>query len=167
MESQLSQPSRNLPAVTPAEVLDISPESLEIANCYLQSQDIVKVADLLDVPVALVSQTLARKEVKSYVDGVFMNLGFNNQFKMRAAMDAILSKKFQDMEEADVGSSKDILEIMALSHKMSMEYLAAQMALEKVQGNVKNQVNVQINENGSDGTKYGSLIQKLINLDAK
>lgn len=86
---------------------------------------------------------------------------------MRAAMDAILSKKFQDMEEADVGSSKDILEIMALSHKMSMEYLAAQMALEKVQGNVKNQVNVQINENGSDGTKYGSLIQKLINLDAK
>ncbi len=163
----MSQPSRNLPAVTPAEVLDISPESLEIANCYLQSQDIVKVADLLDVPVALVSQTLARKEVKSYVDGVFMNLGFNNQFKMRAAMDAILSKKFQDMEEADVGSSKDILEIMALSHKMSMEYLAAQMALEKVQGNVKNQVNVQINENGSDGTKYGSLIQKLINLDAK
>jgi len=87
---------------------------------------------------------------------------------MRAAMDAILSKKFQDMEEADVGSSKDILEIMALSHKMSMEYLAAQMALEKVQGaNVKNQVNVQINENGSDGTKYGTLIQKLINLDAK
>ena len=163
----MSQPSRNLPAVTPAEVLDISPEFLEIANCYLQSQDIVKVADLLDVPVALVSQTLARKEVKSYVDGVFMNLGFNNQFKMRAAMDAILSKKFQDMEEADVGSSKDILEIMALSHKMSMEYLAAQMALEKVQGNVKNQVNVQINENGSDGTKYGSLIQKLINLDAK
>ena len=163
----MSQPSRNLPAVTPAEVLDISPESLEIANCYLQSQDIVKVADLLDVPVALVSQTLARKEVKSYVDGVFMNLGFNNQFKMRAAMDAILSKKFQDMEEADVGSSKDILEIMALSHKMSMEYLAAQMALEKVQGNVKNQVNVQINENGSDGTKYGTLIQKLINLDAK
>jgi len=51
---------------------------------------------------------------------------------------------------------------------MSMEYLAAQMALEKVQGaNVKNQVNVQINENGSDGTKYGTLIQKLINLDAK
>jgi hypothetical protein len=164
----LSQPSRNLATHTPAEVLDISPESLEIANCYLQSQDIVKVADLLDVPVALVSQTLARKEVKSYVDGVFMNLGFNNQFKMRAAMDAILSKKFRDMEEAEVGSSKDILEIMALSHKMSMEYLAAQMALEKVQSaNVKNQVNVQINENGSDGTKYGTLIQKLINLDAK
>lgn len=165
----MSQPSRNLPAVTPAEVLDISPESLEIANCYLQNQDIVAVAELLDVPVALVTQTLARREVKSYVDNVFMNLGYNNQFKMRAAMDAILKKKFQDMEEAEVGSSKDILEIMALSHKMSMEYLAAQMALEKAQSanNVKNQVNVQINDTGSDGTKYGSLIQKLINLDAK
>jgi hypothetical protein len=159
---------KSLPAHTPAEVLDISPEFLEIANCFLQNQDIIQVADLLEIPVSLVTQTLAHKQVKAYVDNVFMNLGFNNQFKMRAAMDAVLKTKFREMEEADVGSSKDVIEIMALSHKMSMDYLAAQMALEKIQSaNVKNQVNVQINENGSDGTKYGTLIQKLINLDAK
>jgi hypothetical protein len=97
---------------------------------------------------------------------VFFDVGFNNRFKMRAAMDAIIKKKFQDMEEADVGSSKDIIEILALSHKMSMELLARQIELEKVQQatNVKNQVNVQIN--GSDGSKYGQLINQLVNLDS-
>jgi len=157
--------SKNLPANTPSEVLDISPEYLEIANCYLQNQDIEKVADLLDIPVVLVSQSLAHKHVKAYIDNVFMNLGFNNQFKMRAAMDAILKTKFREMEEADVGSSKDIIEIMALSHKMSMDYLTKQIELEKLQSaNIRSQVNVQINDSG-DGTKYGRLIQQLVNLD--
>ena len=81
-------------------------------------------------------------------------------------MDALIKKKFQDMEEADVGSSKDILEILALSHKMTMEQMARQIELEKLQNNnIKSQVNVQINEAGGDGTKYGRLIQQLVNLD--
>ena len=113
--------SQNLPATTPAEVLDISPESLEIANCYLQNQDAADVASVLNIPQTLVTQTLQRKDVRAYIDQVFFDVGFNNRFKMRAAMDAIIKKKFQDMEEADVGSSKDIIEILALSHKMSME----------------------------------------------
>jgi len=150
---------------TPAEVLEINPENLEVANCYLQNQDIVKVAELMEIPVPMVSQILQNKQVKSYIDNVFMNLGFNNQFKMREAMDAVLRKKFQDMEEADVGSSKDIIEIMALSHKMSMEYLQKQIELEKMQQqNIKSQVNVQINDSG-DSTKYGQLIKQLVTLD--
>ena len=157
----------NIATTTPAEVLQISPEFLEVANCYLQNQDIVKVAELMDLPVPMVTQILQNKQVKSYIDNVFMNLGFNNQFKMRDAMDAIIRKKFQDLEEADVGSSKDIIEILALSHKMSMEYLQKQIDLEKLQqSNIKSQVNVQIND-GGDGTKYGQLIKQLVTLDAQ
>ena len=160
--------TKNLPATTPAEVLDISPEALEIANCYLQNQDAAVVSEMLDVPQTLVTQTLARKDVKAYIDQVFFDVGFNNRFKMRAAMDALIKKKFQDMEEADVGSGKDILEILALSHKITMEQMARQIELEKLQSsNVKNQVNVQINEAGGDGTKYGRLIQQLVTLDEK
>jgi hypothetical protein len=160
--------SKNLPATnTPAEVLAISPEALEVANLYLETQDLNIVANALGIPVALVTQTLARKDVKSYVDNVFMNLGFNNQFRMRAAMDAIIKKKFQELEEADIGSSKDILEIMALSHKMSMEYLAKQIELEKLQSSsIKSQVNVQINDSGiGDGSKYGHLMKQLLTLN--
>ena len=153
----------NLPVATPAETLDISPEALEVANCYLQCQDIKEVSTELDIPTDLITQILSKKEVKAYIDHVFFNVGFNNRFKMRSAMDAIIKKKFQELEESDMGSTKDIIEILALSHKMTMEEMAKQIELEKVRaGQVKSQVNVQINEGFSDGTKYGKLIQQLI-----
>jgi hypothetical protein len=67
----------NLPTVTPVECLDISPEALEVANCFLQDQDLDKVADILDIPKELVTQILAKREVKAYIDNVFFNLGYN------------------------------------------------------------------------------------------
>lgn len=153
----------SLPTVTPAETLDISPEALEIANAYLQSQDLVTVSTELNIPMEMVSQYLSRKEVKAYIDQVFFNLGFNNRFKMSEAMDAIIKKKFQELEESEMGSTKDIAELLALKHKMTMDELDRQIKLETLrQSNIKNQVNVQINEGFSDGTKYGDLIQKLM-----
>jgi hypothetical protein len=82
---------------------------------------------------------------------------------MRSAMDAIIRKKFQEMEEAQTGSSKDIIEILALSHKMRMEELDRQiklesMRLEKVAPH--NQVNVQINDSG--GSNYDKLLSRLM-----
>lgn len=150
----------NLPTVTPAEVLDISPENLEVANCFLQTQDLVEVANALDLPREVVSQILSRREVKAYIDNVFINVGFNNRFRMREAMDAIIKKKFQELEESETGSSKDIADLLALSHKMTMDELSRQIELEKLRSaNVKNQVNVQINDAGS---KYDNLINRLL-----
>jgi hypothetical protein len=150
-----------LPTTTPAEVIDISPESLEVANLYLQSQNIDTVADTLDMSKELVSQILARREVKSYIDNVFFDLGYNNRFKLRKAMDAIIQHKFRELEESEMGSTKDIADLLALSHKMTMDELARQLEYEKLrQSNIKSQVNVQINDGG---TKYDSLIEKLIN----
>lgn len=154
----------NLPTTTPAEVLDISPEALEIANAYLVSQDMQKVCSDLDMPPEIVSKILDRKEVKAYINNVFFNIGFNNRFRVRAAMDAVIRKKFQEMEEADIGSTKDISELLALSHRMTMEMMDKEIELKKLEkSDVKNQVNVQINEGLSDGTKYGDLIQRLMN----
>jgi len=153
--------TRQLATHHPAEVLQISPEALEVANAYLTIQNAQKVSDSLDIPLETVSQILGRREVKAYVDQVFFDMGFNNRFTLRAAMDAIISKKFQEMDEAGVGSNKDIIEILALSHKMTMETLDKELQLEKLRGNsIKSQVNVQINEGG--GSNYGNLIERLI-----
>lgn len=163
--------STNLPVTASTEAILISPEALEVANCYLQCQDIRAVSDEMNLPVSEVKNILDRREVKAYVDNVFLDVGFNNRFKMRAAMDAVIKKKFQDMEEAGVGSNKDISELLALSHKMAMEYMGKQIELEKLrlgveQNQVKNQTNIQINENGLGGTKYGELITKLLEAQA-
>lgn len=160
---------QNLPTTNraPAELVSIAPEALEVANCYLQCQNIEQVSSLLDIPVGMVNEYLNRREVKAYINQVFFDTGFNNRFRMRAAMDAVLKKKFQELEESDTGSQKDIAELLALSHKMSMELLDKEIQLEKIRSGTtgpKNQVNVQINE-GGDGTKYGALIAKLINGD--
>jgi phage terminase small subunit len=151
----------NLPTSTPTEVVSISPEALEVANVYLQCTDIAETADQLDIPKEIVSEILSKREVKAYIDNVFFNLGFNNRFKMRQAMDAIIKKKFQELEESETGSTKDITEILALSHKMTMDELSKQIELEKVrQTSIRNQVNVQINDGGS---KYDNLIKQLMN----
>jgi hypothetical protein len=151
-----------LPAQHPAEVLALDPEGLEVANCYLQTQNLVKTAEELGVSTELVASQLNRREVKVYIDGVFRDMGFNNRFKMRRAMDTLISKKFQELDEAGVGSSKDIADLLALSHKMTMEQLDREIALEKVRGsNIKSQVNVQINDGGA-GSNYGSLLDKLL-----
>ena len=148
----------------PAETLQIAPEALEVANCYLQLQDSKRVAHELDLAPTLVTEILARPEVKRYVDRVFMDTGFNNRFQMRAAMDALITKKFQELHEADTGSNKDIAELLQISHKMSMDLLDREIQLEKLRsGNTPtNQVNVQIND---DGTKYSSLINRLLSGD--
>lgn len=153
-----------LPISSPAQALAISPEALEIANCYLSTQNIGKTANELCLSSEYISETLDRREVRAYIDNIFADTGFNNKFRVREVMDLIITKKLQELDEAEVGSSKDIADLLALSHKMSMEIMDKQIQLEKVRaGNsVKTQVNMQVNDYGSDGTKYGSLISKLL-----
>jgi hypothetical protein len=78
---------------------------------------------------------------------------------MRSLMDTVIEKKLEEMAEADIGSSKDILEILALSHKMSIEILDRQIKYELAKAsNIKNQTNVQINNPSSN---YEALLEKL------
>lgn len=150
----------------PAEVVQLSPEALEIANCYLQLQDVRAVADELGLAPELVTDHLNRRETKRYIDQVFFDTGYNNRFLMRRAMDALIKRKFQELEESDTGSSKDIAELLQMSHKMSMDLLDRELQLEKIRAGAApgKQVNVQINE-GLDGSKYSQLVQRLITGD--
>jgi len=147
----------------PAETVRISPEALEVANAYLQLNDARAVAQELDLDPEIVTNLLARREVKSYIDSVFFDSGYNNRFLMRRAMDALIKQKFQELEESQTGSTKDIAELLQMSHKMSMDLMDREIALEKArtQTGPQKQVNVQINE-GLDGSKYSQLVQKLI-----
>jgi len=152
------------PATSPAEVVAISPENLTVANSYLACQSIPEVSKALGLPTDTVSSILCRREVRAYVDNVFLDYGYNNRFKMRQIMDAVLNKKLEEMDESDIGSQKDIVEILALSHKMAMDALDRQIKLEDLQNknHIRNQVNVQVNGGGS---KYESLIERLLSND--
>jgi hypothetical protein len=147
----------------PAETVRISPEALEVANAYLQLNDARAVAQELDLDPEVVTNLLAKREVKTYIDSVFFDSGYNNRFLMRRAMDALIKQKFSELEESQTGSTKDIAELLQMSHKMSMDLMDREIQLAKAQQATgpQKQVNVQINE-GLDGSKYSQLVQKLI-----
>lgn len=147
----------------PAETVRISPEALEVANAYLQLNDARAVAQELDLDPEIVTNLLARREVKSYIDSVFFDSGYNNRFLMRRAMDALIKQKFQELEESQTGSTKDIAELLQMSHKMSMDLMDREIQLAKAQQATgpQKQVNVQINDS-LDGSKYSQLVQRLI-----
>ena len=153
-----------LPIVSPAQGVAISPESLEIANTYLSTQNITATADKLGLPTDVITDTLSKREVKAYIDTVFADFGFNNQFRIRQVMDLLIQRKLEELDEAEVGSGKDIADLLALSHKMTMDVLDRQIKLESLKAGNKptTQVNMQVNEFGGTDTKYGSLISKLL-----
>lgn len=150
------------PPISPAEVLEVSPENLTICNAYLTHQTIEKAAGALDLEPSYVAQVLSQSSSKNYISTVFQDWGFNNRFKIRSALDAVISRKFQEMDEAGVGSSKDIAELLELSHKLSIKELELQISLEKARTKTSPSkvTNVQVNDHG--GSNYNKLLESLL-----
>lgn len=147
----------------PVEVLKINPEGLEIANKYLELQDITEVSVALNVPIEYVGNVLKRREIKSYIDNVFFNLGYNNRFKLRTLMDKLIDEKVKEMSDDQTTSKKDIAELMALSLKITEAETRRLIEEQKLeQSTIKSQTNIQIN---SGGDNYDSLIERLIRGD--
>lgn len=147
----------------PNHLIPISPEGLEIAKVYLETQDIQLTAKRLGIDQLQVTQYLEKSEVKNYVDQVYLNAGYRNRFRLAEVMDQIIERKLTELQDADMGSSKDILEILQFAHKLRMDELAAQAKLEAArQASVKSQTNIQINQSPYGDTNYGRLLDSLL-----
>lgn len=145
-----------------AEVSEIAPENLTVANTYLTCNNIDTTSTVLKIPREQVVQILAKREVRVYIDTIYMDYGYRNKFKLGEAIDRLITKKMEELEEADIGSSKDIADLLQLAHKMRMDELNAECKLLEARSkhdNIKNQVNVQINEPQGN---YGDLIARIL-----
>ena len=146
------------------EVTKISPEGLEIANSYLQFGNIRAVSEHLCVPAETVAECLNKRDVKRYVDTVYLDLGYRNKNQIGTVLDEMIASKLEEAQETRIYSSKDLADLLQMAHKMRMDEIKAQTDLEKAQlGNIKNQTNVQINESIPFGQgNYGKLMEKLL-----
>lgn len=136
----------------------VSPEGLAVAEAYLMYNDVNIVARELNITTMQVSDILKNREVKSYVDTMYLEAGYRNRNNIASALDSIIDQKLLEMEESEMGSSKDIVDILALAHKMRMDELAAMARLqEKVPST---QTNVQIVDAG--GVNYNALLGKIL-----
>ena len=142
----------------------MSPEGLEIANSYLEHGSIPAVASKLRVSQNEVSEILNKREIKQYIDTVFLDTGYRNRFKLAETLDMLIEKKLEESEETQMYTNKDMADLIQMAHKMRMEEIKAQTEMEKAKAmTVKTQVNIQDNSGMPFGQgNYGELIKKLM-----
>ena len=147
------------------EITTISPEGLEIANCYLQFGNIRAVCDYLQVPENKVVDLLNKREIKKYIDTVYLDMGYRNKNNIASLLDEMIQNKLEEAQETGVYSSKDLADLLQMAHKMRMDEIKAQAELVKAEStNIETQNNVQINSEGlpfGQGN-YGKLMEKLL-----
>jgi len=142
----------------------ISPEGLEVANAYLELGNIQAVCIRLKLDEGECSEILAKREVKGYIDQVYLDTGYRNRFKLATALDDLIDRKMEEAEESEIYSNKDLADLLQMAHKMRMDEIKAQADLEKAKAsNVKNQINIQNNGDVPFGQgNYGELMKKLL-----
>lgn len=147
------------------ELTTISPEGLEVANSYLQFGNIRGVCDHLQVAENKVVEILNKREVKKYIDTVYLDIGYRNKNNIGSVLDEMIASKLEEAQESGIYSSKDLADLLQMAHKMRMDEIKAQADLAKTESNnIKNQTNVQINEGVPFGQgNYGKLMEKLLN----
>ena len=131
----------------------LAPEGFDIANAYLELGSAEEVANALQLPLHTVSETLTRRDVKDYLDGIYLDMGYRNRNKLGALMDKIIESKIKEAEETEVYTSKDLLEVLQMAHKMRMDELKVQE---------KPQIGTNVNIANFGEGNYGKLMQKLL-----
>lgn len=134
----------------------ISMEALEICKHYLETWSMEKTSEATGIPIPEIEEILSKKEVKRYIDNIFLEQGYLNRFKINAAFEEVIKIKLEEMKESEMGSSKDIADLLFMMHKMRMDELKHQTEAEK--NGPTSQKNVQINNYGDN---YSALINAL------
>ena len=146
------------------ELTTISPEGLEVANSFLTFGNIRAVVEQLGVQENKVVELLNKREVKKYIDTVYLDMGYRNKNNIASLLDEMIGSKLDEAKESGVYSNKDLADLLQMAHKMRMDEIKAQAELQKAEAsNVRSQTNIQVNEGVPFGQgNYGKLMEKLL-----
>lgn len=144
-------------------MVTITPEGVEIANSYLTFGNIRAVSQDLGVPEHKIAEVLNTREVKKYIDTVYLDTGYRNRQNIANLLDEMIASKLEEAQESGQYTSKDLAELLQMAHRIRIDELKALGESEKVSNNIKNQTNVQINDGIPFGSgNYGRLMEKLL-----
>lgn len=133
----------------------LSPEQLKIAEVYLQTLDIGETSSQLGISKEEVTLYLRKPVVKRFLDVIFLEQGYRNKHKLGDLLDKIIDEKLEESMETGITSSKDILDVIQIVHKIRMEEIKA---AKEAPGN---QTNIQVN-NGMQSSNLSKLIESLV-----
>lgn len=144
----------------------MNPEMVAVATKYLEYSDSGLVASVLHIPVEKVVYYLNKPEVKRFINSRFLEQGCFNRDMLQRRLSEVIEKKFVEMEEAEIGSSKDIAELIALAHKMRMDEIKAMQKDEDmlIKKETPKQVGNITQINNRFGDNYNSLLDKILDV---
>ena len=84
--------------LNPEDTYNMSPEALAVANNYLETNDVGDTARALSIPREKVTYYLNKREVKKYIDTIFLEQGYLNRGKLADAVTRIIEKKLEEFQ---------------------------------------------------------------------
>ena len=147
--------------LAPEEEYKMSPEMVTVVTRYLETNDTAETARSLGIPREKVTYYLNKPEAKRFVDTIFLEQGYLNRSKMAFILDEIIEQKLEEMRDAEMASTKDIVDILAFAWKIRTD--TVKEVREAPQPT--NQTNVQNNLVVGAGDNYNQLLGKLLKPD--
>ena len=111
------------------------------------------------MPAHEISNILQEPVIKNYVASVLKEHSYGHMVKIAAKLDELVEMKWDEITEAEIGSNKDIADLLQLAHKMRLD-MSNLLQRETTPVGI-NQKNTQVNVYGEGN--YGKLMEKLIN----
>ena len=139
----------------------LNPEAQTVAETYLMYSDVRLTAKELGIPREKVTYYLNRPEVKRFLDTIFLEQGYLNRTRLQDVLDEVFELKLEEMRESEMGSKKDIADLIALAHKIRTDE-AKTINVSETTNAPRNQINIQNNTSSDFGSNYNSLLEKLV-----
>jgi len=138
----------------------ISPEGASIANTYLANAcSLTDSSKALNLPTHEISAVLQQPLIKTYVNSILRESGYRHMVKIAEKLDNLIDRKWKELDEAEIGSNKDIADLLGMHHKMRLE-MSRLLQTDVDKGAVGNTRNTQVNVYGPGN--YGKLMKKLV-----
>jgi hypothetical protein len=138
----------------------MSPEMQAVAESYLVTTDIKLTAQELGIPKEKVTYYLNKPECKRFIDTIFLEQGYLNRHRLQDIMSEVMEIKLEEMRDSEMGSNKDIADLVMILHKMRMDEM--KVSSESGARAPTTQNNVQINGGaGFGGDNYNNLMDRI------
>ena len=100
------------------EAPQLDPTILRIANDYLSGSSVEKLSEEHALGQDQIIDILEKREVKSYVDSVFLTQGYLNRVKRLQIINKVIDEKLLEGFESGVYTKKDLLDWLKLLNDM-------------------------------------------------
>ena len=109
-----------------SEDYKLSPEALAFTDVYLTSLDLDETCRTLEITTEIGQAFLRKKEVKRFVDNVYMETGYYNKLKIQDVLNNIVTEKLEEALETGISTKYDLLDVIKMiqsikesDHKMN------------------------------------------------